>query len=81
VLACGPAPLLAAVRTWASTAGLSGYASLEAHMACGSGACHGCVVPTREGYLRVCVDGPVFALDLLGSGADQPGSDSRAQAT
>jgi dihydroorotate dehydrogenase electron transfer subunit len=74
VLACGPAPLLDAVRTWASTAGLSGYASLEAHMACGSGACHGCVVPTREGYLRVCVDGPVFALDLLGSGASTDAS-------
>jgi hypothetical protein len=41
-------------------------------MACGTGACHGCVVPTREGYLRVCVDGPVFALDLLEPGADEP---------
>jgi len=67
-----PAPLLAAVRAWASAAGLSGYASLEAHMACGSGACHGCVVPTREGYLRVCVDGPVFALDLLEGEAGEP---------
>ncbi len=65
VLACGPAPMLAAVRAWAAAAGLSGYASLEAHMACGTGACHGCVVATREGYLRVCVEGPVFPLDLL----------------
>jgi len=84
VLACGPAPLLAAVRAWASTAGLSGYASLEAHMACGSGACHGCVVPTREGYLRVCVDGPVFALDLLEAGAPETGlapDDAKPQAT
>jgi ferredoxin len=55
---------------------LSGYASLEAHMACGSGACHGCVVATREGYLRVCVDGPVFALDLLERDADEPRSDA-----
>jgi hypothetical protein len=55
---------------------LSGYASLEAHMACGSGACHGCVVATREGYLRVCVDGPVFALDLLEGDADEPRSDA-----
>ncbi len=73
VLACGPAPLLAAVQAWTSGAGLSGYASLEAHMACGTGACHGCVVPTRDGYLRVCVDGPVFALDLLEPGAGEPG--------
>jgi NAD(P)H-flavin reductase len=29
-------------------------------MACGFGACYGCVVATRDGYRRVCVDGPVF---------------------
>ena len=73
LLACGPAPMLAAVRSWAAAAGLSGYASLEAHMACGTGACHGCVVATREGYLRVCVEGPVFALDLLAPAAEPPG--------
>ena len=67
------APMLAAVRSWAAAAGLSGYASLEAHMACGTGACHGCVVATREGYLRVCVEGPVFALDLLAPAAEPPG--------
>ena len=34
--------------------------ALESGMACGFGACYGCVVPTREGgYVRVCVDGPV----------------------
>ena len=64
VLACGPAPMIAQVGSWAAAVGLTGYASLEAHMACGTGACHGCVVATREGYLRVCVDGPVFPLDL-----------------
>ena len=69
VLACGPAPMLAAARAWAAEAGLSGYASLEAHMACGTGACHGCVVPTSRGYLRVCVEGPVFPFDLL---VDEP---------
>jgi len=75
VLACGPAPMLAAVREWAAAAGLSGYASLEAHMACGTGACHGCVVATRDGYLRVCVEGPVFAFDLLESaGAGEAGA-------
>ena len=34
-------------------------------MACGFGACYGCVVATREGYLRVCVDGPVLDAALL----------------
>ncbi len=68
VLACGPAPMLAAVRAWAAAAGRPGFASLEAHMACGTGACHGCVVATTEGYLRVCVEGPVFPFDLLADG-------------
>lgn len=65
VFACGPAPMVAALRSWVSARGLEGYASLEAHMACGTGACHGCVVATRLGYRRVCSDGPVFALDDL----------------
>ena len=68
VLACGPAPMLAATRAWAREAGLSGFASLEAHMACGTGSCHGCVVRTRRGFLRVCVDGPVFSFDTLALG-------------
>ena len=34
--------------------------ALESGMACGYGACFGCVVPTAAGYQRVCVDGPVF---------------------
>ena len=29
-------------------------------MACGFGACFGCVVPTVDGYIRLCVDGPVL---------------------
>jgi dihydroorotate dehydrogenase electron transfer subunit len=70
VLACGPAPMLTAVRAWAAAAGLRGAASLEAHMACGTGACHGCVVATRDGYLRVCVEGPVFPFEVLGEPGD-----------
>ena len=34
-------------------------------MACGFGACYGCVVATVEGYRRVCLDGPVFDGGLL----------------
>ena len=33
--------------------------AMESGMACGFGACFGCVVPTRTGYVRLCVDGPV----------------------
>ena len=61
--ACGPAPMLQAVRQLALAAGIPGQLSLEAYMACGVGACLGCVCKHKEGYRRVCVDGPVFAMD------------------
>jgi dihydroorotate dehydrogenase electron transfer subunit len=38
---------------------------MESGMACGYGACFGCVVPTTDGYLRLCVDGPVMDADRL----------------
>ena len=60
---CGPSGMIAAVQDWCARLGLRGYASLEAHMACGTGACHGCVVDTAQGRLRVCSEGPVFALE------------------
>jgi dihydroorotate dehydrogenase electron transfer subunit len=63
VYACGPTPMVAAVQRWTLREHLSGFASLEAHMACGTGSCHGCVIATRQGYVRVCSEGPVFALD------------------
>jgi dihydroorotate dehydrogenase electron transfer subunit len=62
---CGPSAMIAAVQSWAAARGLRGQASLEAHMACGSGSCHGCVVATNAGLLRVCSEGPVFALDSV----------------
>ncbi|MCD6501861.1 dihydroorotate dehydrogenase, partial [bacterium] len=39
--------------------------SLEERMACGIGVCQGCVVPTKDGYKRVCKDGPVFRADEI----------------
>ncbi len=69
VFACGPAPMIAALAPWVGARGLPASASLEAHMACGTGACHGCVVPTRAGYRRVCADGPVFDLRDLDAAA------------
>ena len=59
VLACGPLPMLKALQTRYT----KGYLSLEARMACGIGACMGCVVKDKEGHsLRVCKDGPVFSM-------------------
>jgi dihydroorotate dehydrogenase electron transfer subunit len=59
VYACGPAPMLEGVRAICAEGDVPAQLALEAGMACGFGACFGCVVPTRSGYLRVCVDGPV----------------------
>jgi dihydroorotate dehydrogenase electron transfer subunit len=56
VLACGPEPMLAALRALDPKAQLA----WEAPMACGYGACWGCVVEDGGRYRRVCVDGPVF---------------------
>jgi len=61
VYACGPAPMLETVRAICAAEGVPAQLALEAGMACGFGACFGCVVPKRGGgYLRVCVDGPVI---------------------
>jgi dihydroorotate dehydrogenase electron transfer subunit len=60
VYACGPAPMLEAVRAMCARLRTPAQLALEAGMACGFGACFGCVVRRRGGgYLRVCVDGPV----------------------
>jgi NAD(P)H-flavin reductase len=56
VLACGPEAMLAAVRARVPTAQLA----WEAPMACGYGACYGCVVERDGHYVRLCVDGPVL---------------------
>lgn len=65
VYACGPPPMLEAVRALCAAEGVPAQLAMESGMACGFGACFGCVVPTRSGYVRLCVDGPVLdAADL-----------------
>jgi dihydroorotate dehydrogenase electron transfer subunit len=56
VLACGPEPMLEAVRRIARDAQLA----REAPMACGYGACHGCAVEIDGRLTRLCVAGPVL---------------------
>jgi NAD(P)H-flavin reductase len=56
VLACGPEPMLEAVRSLAPAAQLA----WEAPMACGYGACYGCVVEIEGELQRLCVEGPVL---------------------
>jgi dihydroorotate dehydrogenase electron transfer subunit len=65
VYACGPPPMLEAVRALCASAEVPAQLALESGMACGYGACFGCVVPTRTGYVRLCVDGPVLDAEDL----------------
>ncbi len=73
VFACGPMPMLMAIKAYAEEKGVPAYISLEERMACGVGACLGCVVKTRKvdahshvNNARICTDGPVYlASDIL----------------
>lgn len=66
VYACGPKPMLRAISEVAREYNILAQVSLEEHMACGFGACLGCVVKTKEGAKRVCKEGPVFeAKDVI----------------
>ncbi len=66
VYACGPSAMLEAVRALCERTAVPAQLALEAGMACGFGACYGCVVPARDGsYLRVCLDGPVIEAAAL----------------
>jgi dihydroorotate dehydrogenase electron transfer subunit len=67
VFACGPPAMLEAVRALCADRGVAAQLALESGMACGYGACFGCVVPTKAGYIRLCVDGPVLDAELLDS--------------
>lgn len=65
VYACGPAPMLAYVKSISEQAGIQCWLSMEARMACGVGVCLGCVIPTTKGNLRCCKEGPVFDSKIL----------------
>lgn len=67
VYACGPPAMLEAVRAMCADREVPAQLALEAGMACGFGACFGCVVATADGYVRLCLDGPVLDADRLES--------------
>lgn len=64
IVACGPTPMLAAVKRFADEANIPCQLSLEGKMACGVGVCLGCTCksgnPDAAVYPKVCQDGPVF---------------------
>ncbi len=65
VYACGPQPMLKELAGICRKNNVPAQVSLEAHMACGIGACLGCAVNTKDGYKRVCQEGPVFRTENL----------------
>ena len=67
IYACGPKPMLKAIKEYAKKKGIPAYISMEERMACGVGACLGCVCQSKDkddhskvNNKRVCKDGPVF---------------------
>ena len=67
IYACGPTPMLRAIKVYAEENGIECYISLEERMACGIGACLACVCQSKEKDThsnvhnkRICKDGPVF---------------------
>lgn len=67
IFACGPMPMLRAIKQFAEANQMEAYISLEERMACGVGACLGCVCTTKEvdhhshvKNARICTDGPVY---------------------
>lgn len=67
IYACGPTPMLRGVKAFAKEMGIKAQLSMEERMACGVGACLGCVCKTKEvdhhsnvNNKRICKDGPVF---------------------
>ncbi|MCX7765160.1 MAG: dihydroorotate dehydrogenase electron transfer subunit [Candidatus Sumerlaeia bacterium] len=66
VYVCGPSGLINKMVQITRKCGvLEAQFSMEAQMACGVGACLGCVIKTAHGYKRVCTEGPVFSLTIL----------------
>ncbi len=72
ICACGPMPMLRGLAAFAEENKVKTFVSLEERMACGIGACLGCVTKTRKkdehsrvDNARICVDGPVFDVDEL----------------
>jgi len=66
ILSCGPTPFMRTVQTFAREFGARAQVSLENRMACGVGACLGCVTKDGGGHhVQVCTRGPVFWTDKV----------------
>jgi dihydroorotate dehydrogenase electron transfer subunit len=81
VYVCGPEAMQRIVAGQAQAADVPCQVSLERLMACGIGACLSCVVSTRDGLKRACLDGPVFdAANVLWDSSEVPPGHEGARA-
>ena len=74
IFACGPRPMLAELARITKKYKVPAQFSLDAYMACGTGACQGCAVRTKDGYKLVCKDGPVFRADEIDWSKEKSGT-------
>jgi dihydroorotate dehydrogenase electron transfer subunit len=65
IYACGPMPMIKELKKIIQNTSIPCYVAVEERMACGVGACLGCVIETKEGLKRVCTEGPVFEIGEL----------------
>lgn len=84
IYSCGPMPMLRAVKRYARVKKVPAYLSMEERMACGVGACLGCVcVTTHKDHhsnvynARICTDGPVFLADDVAILPEDQGKEDR----
>ena len=75
IFACGPEPMLIAIREFSLQKGVPAQLSVESYMGCGVGLCQGCVISRKndqikehsyhQKYSLVCLDGPVYEAEEI----------------
>ncbi len=67
IFACGPNPMLKALKSFVNKRNIECEISAESNMACGTGLCQGCAIKSAvlDGHFLVCKDGPVFDITQI----------------
>lgn len=66
IYACGPKEMFLEIKkALEKYPQIQAQVSFEQFMGCGLGICYGCAIETKEGYKKVCKDGPVFDLKII----------------
>lgn len=65
IYACGPIGMYKSLNEICKREKIKLFVSMDPIMACGYGVCLGCVIPTKEGNLCACTEGPIFESDII----------------